>query len=88
MVTARVGHSSAFAKPTGVRKQAIAAATIVLTKHSSRGLGRFVRLLTEADCPSPVVRAQAARRARLRRASFGRDARYAPAQMNRFVSPR
>src|SRR5260370_37252997 len=60
MVTARVGQSSAFANPADVRKKAIAAATIVLTKFSSRGLGRFVRLLTDADCRSPVVRAQAA----------------------------
>jgi hypothetical protein len=60
MVTGRVGQSSAFAKPADVRKKAIAAATIVLTKSSSRELGRFVRLLTDVDCRSPVVRAQAA----------------------------
>src|SRR3954467_6990410 len=65
MVTARGAHSSAFAKPPGARKKTIAAATIVLTKLSSLGCGRFVRLFTVADCPSPVFRAQAARHARL-----------------------
>ena len=57
-------NPSAFAEPMDASKSATGAATMVLTKSSSRGLWTLERLLTDVDCPSPIGLAQAASHSR------------------------